>query len=227
MSTPILVLQHASDTGLGHLGGVLSEAGMAVETVRFDRGGTLPAGNDYRAVVSLGGHMGAYEVDRYPWLVDEKRYLADAVHATVPVLGICLGCQLLADALGGRAYLAETPEVAVAPVTPTAVGRADAVIRLLGGRFVIWHQDTWDLPPRAELLAVTDRYPQAFRLGSALGLQPHPEVTSAMARSWASTGRLVTIAGHDPDEFVARVEEEMDAIERRARGLFIAWVESL
>ncbi len=112
----------------------------------------------------------------------------------VPVLGLCLGSQLMADALGGKAFLGEKPETGVVPVTLTDAGKADPVVSKTGPMVYAQHQDTFVLPPDAVLLAHTDRYPHAFRVGSGLALQFHPDADrdhgSGVGQGrWAAAGR--------------------------------------
>lgn len=222
---PVLVLTHGYDIPAGHLGEVLAEAGIPTETVPLYAGAVIPDHLDWSAVVSLGGLMGAYEDERYPYLREEKRYLRDAVAAEVPVLGICLGCQLLADTLGGKAYRALDSEVAVEAVSLTPLGAKDAVVSELDGPTLIWHQDTWELPPDGHLLAET-RYPQAFRKGSALGIQPHPEASPEIVKAWMDHGGREWLAerGHVADEVMESVELSRDESDRVGRALFEAWV---
>lgn len=224
---PILILQHDAMVPPGWLGDVLDEEGCPTAIVPLHEGGTVPRVAGWSGMVSLGGTMGAYDEDQYPFLTEEKILMREAVAAGVPVLGLCLGCQMLADALGGRAYLAPRPEVSFTTVTPTGAGAADPVVAALDGEVIVWHQDTWDLPPGATLLASTDRYPQAFRLGSAVGLQPHPEATPEIAAMWAATeaGRTAAErAGTDLDVLVADVNEARGVSEAMARRVFTSWL---
>ncbi len=220
---PIVILEHGADIPPGLLGDALAAAGVPAERVPLHAGAALPAVDECGAVVSLGGVMGAYDDDRYPFLAEEKGFLAQAVGAGVPVLGICLGCQLLADALGGRAYLA--PEIELGYLAVDVVGD-DPVVRELDRPTLVWHQDTWDLPPGATLLASTDRYPQAFRKGSALGLQPHPEATPAIARGWAATEGLdhFARAGIDRAHLLADMEAGAEEGAAMAKRLFLSWL---
>jgi len=223
---PVLVLTHGYDIPAGYLGDVLADAAIPAETVPLDAGATIPDHVDWSAAVSLGGLMGAYEEERYPYLREEKRYLRDAVAGDMPVLGICLGCQLLADTLGGRAYRAPESEVAVDTVSLTPLGVEDPVVAALNGPTLIWHQDTWELPPDADLLAETDRCPQAFRKGSALGIQPHPEASPEIVKGWIDHGGREWLAerGYDADELLGAVESTRDTSERVGRAVFEAWV---
>lgn len=222
---PVLVLRHDADAGPGYLGEALTAAGLEMRMVDPGEGDEMPAPGGWSAVVSLGGHMGAYEDEAYPWLGAEKRLLAGAVDDGIPTLGICLGCQVLAAALGGRAYPGTGREIGLVRVRPTAEGRADPVVRHLDGPVAVSHADTWDLPPGATLLATSERYRHAFRLGPALGLQAHPEVgPEAFARWTRSKPREALVReGIDPESAIAAVRRH--AAEQRdvAARLFAAW----
>lgn len=227
---PILILRHSDSVPPGYLGEVLADEGIAHEVVALDEGHGLPGVDGWAAVVSLGGVMGAYDEDKYPVLVEEKQFLREAVEQGVPVLGICLGCQMLADALGGAAYKAPHLEVAYAPIPLSAAGEQDPVVRELDGSTLTWHQDTWDPPPGATLLAESDHYPQAFRYGSAVGIQPHPEASATIVRQWAESAHgadhLATL-GIDRTEFLARIEADADAAAQQAGRLFGAWIQEV
>jgi GMP synthase (glutamine-hydrolysing) len=220
----VLVICHDADAGPGYLGDALERAGLGIVIVD-PAAGELPGKGRWSGVVSLGGSMGAYEEDAFPWLTVEKRLLARAVAAGLPTLGICLGCQLLAAALGGRAYPAGGRELGTLQVALTDAGRADPVVHHLDGPVPVSHTDTWDLPPGAVLLAVSDRYRHAFRLGSALGLQSHPEVPpDAFARwVWEKPRAALLRDGIDPERAVAAVRANAAAQRAVAERLFGAW----
>ncbi len=225
---PIAILQHGDEVPPGYLGGVLEDSATPFRVFPLHTGATLPGVEGWSAVVSLGGIMGAYEEEHYPFLHAEKQLIRDAVAAAVPVLGICLGCQVIADALGGRAYKAEHPEVAFA--TLTHVNAGDPVLCELDGPVVVFHEDTWDPPPGTAVLAHSDRYPQAFRTGSALGIQPHPEATPEMVERWLDTPRgraEAEAAGADPARFLERLRGARHTGEDLARRLFGAWLEEV
>jgi GMP synthase (glutamine-hydrolysing) len=187
---PIVVLQNEDMAPPGYLGDALDRRGVDWRVVRLDADDPLPEAQDVSGVAVLGGPMGVHDDEEFPFLVDEKQFLVECTKADVPVLGICLGCQLLADGLGGRAYLADRAEVVFAPIDATRNGQADPVVAALAGRSVIrYHHDTFDVPPGGILLATGGGFDQAFRLGSALGLQPHPEVTPDLLRGWLGSGR--------------------------------------
>ncbi|MEA3501369.1 MAG: gamma-glutamyl-gamma-aminobutyrate hydrolase family protein, partial [Actinomycetota bacterium] len=182
-------------------------------------------------VAVLGGPMGAYDDEQFPFLVDEKRFLLDCTSAGVPILGICLGCQLLADVLGGRAYPADQAEIVFAPIEATRDGHNDPVIAALAGRSVIrYHQDTFDVPTGGVLLATGGGFDQAFRHGSALGLQPHPEVTPDLLRGWLGSGRGRQRAidlGVDPDAVLAHFSASEEQVAAMAAEVFDAWIDDV
>ena len=178
-------------------------------------------------IVVLGGHMGAYETDTYPWLMAEKEFLKDQLAAETPVLGVCLGAQLIADVIGGRAYLGDGKEIGFIELQRTEAGEADPTVSALDGPVVTWHQDTFDLPADAEVLAFTGAYPHAYRHGSALGVQAHPELTPEMWAGWMAeegTGDLED-AGLDPAEFNQRLADESERLRAQAVAFFRTWLE--
>jgi GMP synthase (glutamine-hydrolysing) len=213
------------------LGDALDQRGIGWTSVRLYEGETLPKPGSVSGVAVLGGAMGAYDESAYPYLVEEKRFLAACTRSRVPVLGICLGCQLLADALGGRAYLADAGEVVFAPVELTADGKNDPVVARLAGRRVIrFHQDTFDLPPDATLLATGGGFSHAFRVGTAVGIQPHPEVTSALLAGWLADGdgrRLAINSGTDPDVLVGTFSAAEAEVQETAAAVFDAWIDEI
>jgi len=222
---PVLVLLHDADAGPGYLGDALERAGLTMALVDVAAGEDLPARGPWAGVVSLGGSMGAYEEDRYPWLAAEQQLLAEAVGSGIPTLGICLGCQLLAAALGGRAYPGTGRELGSLQPALTPAGRADPVVRHLDGPVPVSHADTWDLPPGAVLLALSDRYRHAFRLGSGLGLQPHVEVRPEAFARWVREKPREDLLrdGIDPEGAITAVRAGAVAQRALAGRLFGAW----
>lgn len=223
----VVILQHQEVVAPGYLEEVLAESGFQRRVVRVDRYDPLPTSNGYEALVVLGGEMSAYQEAEYRFLAAEKALLAGAVSQGTPVLGICLGAQLLADALGGRTVPGPRSEIGYEPVELTVDGRQDPVLRHLGGPVLSWHGDTFELPPGARLLARSETYPQAYRLRRALGIQFHPEVPPEMVEEWvALVGRdRIRESGGDPDTLVAEAWARAEEARATGRRVLAAWAE--
>jgi GMP synthase (glutamine-hydrolysing) len=187
----ILVLRHACEVPLGSVAGVLAEAGLPFRYV--DLFETVPARlplEDAAGLIVLGGAMSANDVAEYPFLHAELGWIRAAVDRRLPLLGICLGAQLLAKALGARVYRNRVKEIGFFNVELTAAAGRD---RLFGGRgpsetVFLWHADSFDLPRGAVHLARGKQCPeQAFRYGeSAYGVQFHVEMTPELLEAWLS-----------------------------------------
>ena len=138
-------------------------------------------------LIVLGGPIGVYETDAYPWLVEETAAIGERLRVQKPTLGICLGAQLMAAALGAKVAPGPAKEIGYAPLSLTDEGRASPLAALDGVLALHWHGDAFDLPTSAKRLAFTDVCPnQAFSLGeTALALQFHAEVETGLARSLA------------------------------------------
>ena len=175
----------------------MQERDIVWDTTDFSVASALPGLTGYDAILVFGGPMNVDEVAAYPWLADEVDLIRQAHRHAIPVLGLCLGAQLLARALDARVYAAPISEVGVMDVTITPAGSADPLFAGLSSAFTVfqWHGDTFDLPQGATLLASSDACPnQAFRHGSAYGLQFHLEVTAEMAADWAAIPAYVASA---------------------------------
>ncbi len=190
---PWAVLQHVAHEGPGTIARVLVETGHDVGVTRLFLGDALPVVDDIAGLVVMGGPMGAHDDEKYPWLGPERDLIRAAAARDLPVLGVCLGSQQLAAALGAQVATGPEEEVGVGQVELTADGRRDPVLgpeyHGLSGTTVPcvhWHRDTFSLPDGAVHLAATRRYPhQAFRVGTrAYGLQFHVEVDAALADAW-------------------------------------------
>ena len=225
----VLVVKHSCGSS-GRLAERLDRFGVEWEEINTADGATLPPVEDLGALVIMGGVMGAYETEEHPYLLEEMDLARQAEDRQIPVLGICLGAQLLSAALGGRAYLAERPEVGAISVQLTEAGRRHPVVSKVDGRRVFsMHQDTFDAPPGSELLGYSDRFPQAFERGSVLGIQFHPETHNAEANEWANHGarQMLERAGKTPQGFAAELGEAEGELIEGAHQLFDAWIAGL
>lgn len=211
---------HEQNEGAGILAPALRDAGFqCVERFRAARREDV----DAQLVVVLGGLMGAYEADQHPFLEDELRVLRERLALDRPVLGVCLGAQLLAAAAGAEVYLGKNGmEVGALPVRWTKEGLADPVIRGVSAKTVVaqWHQDTFKAVPGATLLASTDRYTQqAFRLGTSYAFQFHLELTADALDRWLSSG-FGELGEKGKDIAALRVEaQRLKAAEPELRAL--------
>ncbi|MDD2853020.1 MAG: type 1 glutamine amidotransferase [Desulfuromonadaceae bacterium] len=154
------------------------------------RDGIFPVLEHISALIVLGGAMGANDDARHPFLVGLKNLIRSVVAARIPYLGICLGGQLLAAALGAKVVSNRWEELGTLPVTLTSAGEEDHLFSGIAETFTTfqWHHDSFDIPAGAVLLASSALCPhQAFRAGnSAWGFQFHPEVTEAIIRNWCA-----------------------------------------
>ncbi|HTD07640.1 MAG TPA: type 1 glutamine amidotransferase [Solirubrobacteraceae bacterium] len=180
------VLQHVPFEGPGLIAVQAHAHGIELDERHLYRGDTLPSLDQLAGLVVLGGPMGVGDTEQYPHLAAEIDLLAGAVAADMPVLGVCLGAQLLACALGGQVGSTGSTEVGIGSVALTPAGERDGVLGP-SGRFVPvlhWHDDMFTIPPGAELLASSDRcVNQAFRAGRAYGLQFHVELDGGLVAS--------------------------------------------
>lgn len=180
--TRILTIQHMYSAALFTLEHVFRERGFDVDVVEgFNTDIKSYNPLDYDAVVVLGGAMGVYEADKFPWLYDEIELIKTCYAHDHPLLGICLGAQLMAAAAGKRVYKGTNgPEIGFMNLDINAAGMDTPLHHFAPDKTPVlqWHGDTFDLPDNATLLASTPQYTnQAFRIGqNAYGLQFHPEV---------------------------------------------------
>ncbi len=185
----VLVFQHISVEHPGIFRDFLAADGGAWDAVELDAGEAIPSFDGYDALWVMGGPMDVWQEREHPWLVTEKKAIRDWVGAGKPYLGVCLGHQLLGDALGGRVGPGTAPEVGILAVEMTEAGRADPLFRGLPAtkRCLQWHgAAVLEPPPGAVVLAGSKICPvQAMRIGRcAYGLQYHVEATADTVPEW-------------------------------------------
>lgn len=179
-------LQHVDFEGLGSMETWARERGHTLRRTRLFAGEVLPEVASFDLLIVMGGPMGVHDEELYPWLREEKTFLRAVIAAGKPVLGICLGAQLLADVLGAQVSANPQKEIGWFPVTRTGEGAAGGVTgplaRLLPERQEVfhWHGDTFTLPENAVRLYSSNAcVNQAFVQGKVIGLQFHLETTAA------------------------------------------------
>ena len=188
--TEVLVLQHAAPEGPAAIGDALRRRGIVLRTIRIDQCATVPSSLEGAAgLVVMGGPMSAY--DSLPHIKAELRLIERALKEDQPILGVCLGSQLLAAALGARVYSSGRKEIGWREVRLSEAARQDALWRGIDERFMAfhWHGDIFDLPMGAASLASSSlTAQQAFRAGkNAYGLLFHLEVGEPQVREMVTT----------------------------------------
>jgi GMP synthase-like glutamine amidotransferase len=190
------ILQHVPFEGLGSIEPWLTARHARVTWTRFFEEPSLPEAADFDLLIVLGGPMSVNDEDLFPWLRAEKNLIARAIAFDKAVLGICLGAQLIANALGARVYPGPHKEIGWHPVYGA---QAEPRPFAFPGEFLAfhWHGETFDIPPEAVGLARSDAYRhQAFRFGrNVLGLQFHLETTPASADAMITRCRDELLAG--------------------------------
>lgn len=185
----VLVFQHVAHEILGTLNPLLKEKGFRVRYVNFERTpDAQPTLEKYNGLIVLGGHMGVYEADKYTHIKVEMQLIEQALKKNVPILGICLGAQLLAHVLGADVRKSPEKEIGWYDVHLTEAGSTDALLSHFKKKEKVlqMHGDTFDVPKGSTHLAYSEICAgQAFRYGAkAYGLQFHLEVDQAMIQRW-------------------------------------------
>jgi GMP synthase (glutamine-hydrolysing) len=228
----VLAIQNDAIDPVQWVGEWLMECDCEVRVIKAFAGEPVPRSvpSDIRGLISLGGAMNANADDIAPWLPDERALLADAVAREIPVLGLCLGGQLLAAATGGVVSRGDVPEVGVVSVHRTPAALQDPLMAALPNDEILaaqWHQDyITDLPGDATLLLTNDTCPvQGFRIGSCgYGLQMHPEVTSEYFATWREKADdVLTWYPGDADAAVADVAARTGLLQSTWRPVVHAW----
>jgi GMP synthase (glutamine-hydrolysing) len=231
----ILVFQHVPYEPLGTLDPLLKDAGCRIRYVNFGRDAQqCPVLDGYAAIIVLGGPMNADDVDRHPNLAIEVELLRDALSRDMSILGICLGAQLLAKALGGSVIRNPVREIGWHDVHLTGEGIADPVLSTFAQRQRVfqWHEDGIGLPHGCIHLAHSDASTvQAFRYGEqAYGFQFHLEVDRPLIDRWlsvpANQPMLAAEAGRvDPDHIRRLTPHHIEDLQALSRDTFGRWID--
>ena len=231
----ILVFQHVPYEPLGTLDPLLKESGFRIRYVNFGRDPhQRPSLERYEALIVLGGPMNAHQIDTYPNLATEVDVIREAVDTGMSVLGICLGAQLLAKAVGGRVSRNAEREIGWHDVQLTETGMNDPVISSFASTQEVfqWHEDGITLPADVPNLATSPASNvQAFRCGEhAYGFQFHLEVDASLVERWltvpANQPMLAAEAGRvDPDEIRQQTNDRIGALQDLSRETFSRWID--
>jgi GMP synthase (glutamine-hydrolysing) len=224
---PLLCLRHEEPDHLGTAAVEFARHGIQVRYLDLWKDAALPGPGEVAGVVALGGVMNVDQTPEHPFLAPERDFIRAVVDAQRPFLGVCLGAQILARAFDAPVRPAPHRELGFVPLRPTDAAADDPVLGCLrpGDRMFQWHEDTFDLPEGATLLAVGDQVRnQAFSLGSrAWGIQFHAEVTHDLLEDWlpgSDDDSLRGRWGRSADEVRNEAQVYLAAQIRRARELF-------
>lgn len=226
-----LVIKHVIAEGLGVFEQFCYEAGITVDMVELEKGDKFPSLEGYSALWIMGGPMNAGDVNDYPWLVEEEALIRHAVKdLNLPYMGVCLGAQLLADALDGEVGFMLTPEVGLLPIHLTEAGCNHPLMSGLPKTYLVlqWHgQEVTRLPAGATILASSPQCQvQAFAIGDrTFGLQFHSEVTEVTVEDWVQipayrTDLEATLGATGCDDLKQAVAAQLPTMNREAKIMF-------
>jgi GMP synthase (glutamine-hydrolysing) len=231
MTRSCLAVRHVAFEDLGLLGPLVSARGYDVRyhdagIERFDAGILLESD----LVIVLGGPIGVYECETYPFITDEIAAVAARLDAKKPILGICLGAQMMAAALGARVAPGPVKEIGYAPLTLTEPGRSSVLAPLGTSPVLHWHGDNCELPAGCECLASTPHCPvQAFsRTPAQLALQFHLETEPARFEAWL-VGHTVELgkAGLDPRKLREEARKSGPALREIGSKVLSTWLDAV
>lgn len=221
MENKILSVQNISFETLGTLEELIRCDGYQIENIQAQ---TDPVPNNvqqYAAIIILGGPMAVYGNVKY--LQKEQELIKHALKDEIPVLGICLGSQLIAQAIGGKVYKGWKKEIGWSTVEITSAGLVDLFKGITTQEINVfqWHGDTYDLPPNATIMASSKLYTQAFRFGSAIGIQFHLEVTDEMIRRWTEEyAEELECEWIEPKDLLLQNDHELRGLRERGKTVY-------
>ncbi len=188
MCMKIAVLQHAAFEGPGEIAAWAAQHGYAVNIHHLYKGDALPRQEDFDFLVVMGGEMNIYQYRDWPWLKPEREFIESALANAKRVIGICLGAQLIADALGARVFQNPQHELGWLPITWTGEARAAFPGLPATGSVLHWHGDTFNLPEGATRLAASEGCPEQgfFIKDKCLALQFHMEVDPGLVEEYVA-----------------------------------------
>jgi GMP synthase (glutamine-hydrolysing) len=228
----VCVIKHVVQEGPGTLGDYFKKTnvGYSIFDVAEDGGACLSVLDlsRTRGLVVLGGPMNVYETDKYPFLDIERWLIREAVKCRIPVLGVCLGAQLMATAFGASVQRAPVRELGWYRLELSAAASSDPLMKHFDSGIDVfqWHEDTFDLSPEGILLARGNGLAQAFRVGSsAWGFQFHVEVDRLMIESWCDASGEKNVPAHVRQEMLSGYDRREAVFRNQGERLFKAFTE--
>ncbi len=229
--TEILILKHVPFEGPGTLTEPLKALGIKYREVNLYEGGAPKSLEGCGGLIIMGGPMNVYEEAEYPFLKDVDRLMKEALAKKLPMIGVCLGAQLMAKAAGAKVTKGAKKEIGWYPLHLTEEANTDPAFKTLPNEVEVfqWHGDTFDIPQGAVRLASSELFPnQAFRIGdNAYAFQFHIEVTEGIIREWLEINEkeLAGVKDYiDPKKVLAESKEKAAQLKKLAdsvyKGLF-------
>ncbi|MDO8446606.1 MAG: type 1 glutamine amidotransferase [Deltaproteobacteria bacterium] len=223
----ILIFKHVPFEGPGTFREELEKRGLLYREVNLYEE-AAPANLDgCKGLIIMGGPMNVYEEKEYPFLKDEDRLIKEALSKGLPMIGVCLGAQLMAKTAGAKVTKGDKKEIGWYPLHLTEEASEDQVFRTIPQEIEVfqWHGDTFDIPDRAVRLASSDLFPnQAFRIGdNAYAFQFHIEVTSDIIKSWIDINEeeLAGLKNYiDSQKVLSETKNKIDNLGRLAKNVY-------
>ena len=228
-----LVLQHADPEPPGLIADALREHGVELETIRGDLGQTVPPSlDDYAGLIIMGGPQSVYEEDKFPYLRDEKALARHAIDNNIPIIGVCLGSQIIADVLGSEVHPSGGVEIGWKEVTRSREAASDPVLSTLPATFapLHWHGDVYDLPNGATPIGSSDMTPvQGFIYGTTTyALLFHLEMTEPQITDMAQLfPEDIRRGGLSPETLLAETPTRAAALKPIATETLTRWANLL
>ncbi len=203
----VFILEHEKSEGPGIFEPLIVEHGLSLKKIRLGKGEAIPSDERPNGILIMGGSMNVYEEGSYPFLAQETAFIQQCIARQVPLLGICLGAQLIAKACGAKVFKAPVREIGWFTVRLTDSGVGDPLLRGFPSQFSVFqfHEDSFEIPHEAVHIIVAPLCPsQGFRIGDTIyGLQFHLESTREMVYQWTDKegGREKILA--DTDRYIA------------------------
>lgn len=223
----LLVVQNIECETLGILEKMFRSDGFGIDIINAQNEPVPTTSDEHSAMVILGGPLAAY--DDFECLQQEQTLIRHATRSNIPVLGICLGSQLVAQAAGGFVYKGKKKEIGWYDVWLTPDGRSDIFqgISTKSMKVFQWHGDTYDLPPEARIFAYSDLYPQAFRIGSAFGIQFHLEIDNNMIQEWICNYSTELNAEKISPDKILPAEGDIEALSAKCKVVYNNFIRML